>query len=276
MRAQEEREFEFDHDDFNHLRELVKRTTGIKLADSKYNLVYGRVSRRLRALKLSSFRQYRSHLEKPGSNELPELTNAITTNLTGFFREKHHFDRLKSDILPELMDRHDIDRRLRVWSAGCSTGEEPYSIAMTLKEEITDKWGDVRVLATDLDTNVVAHGKAGLYDEKRFENMSPAVQKRWFKRAGEESHQASPRLQELITFKSLNLLHQWPMAGPFDIIFCRNVVIYFDQDTQRELFDRYADLLAPNGYLFIGHSESLFKVCERFESIGNTIYRKLD
>ncbi|HAC34327.1 MAG TPA: chemotaxis protein CheR [Gammaproteobacteria bacterium] len=273
--ASERREFEFSHADFNHLRLLVKETTGINLTEGKYNMVYGRISRRLRALKLSTFREYRSLLEAPQSNELPELTNAITTNLTSFFREQHHFDRLQQQVLSEVMAWHELDRRLRVWSAGCSTGEEPYSLAMVMAETIPQQWGDVKLLATDLDTRVVAHASAGRYEQHRVEGIGRQRLSRWMQEDGSGHVDMAPALRSMITFKPLNLLHQWPMRGPFDVIFCRNVVIYFDKPTQRELFNRFADILTPGGYLFIGHSETLFKVCDRFESLGNTVYRKL-
>lgn len=270
----EPREFEFSRADFNHLRSLVKETTGINLTEGKYNMVYGRISRRLRALKLSSFGEYRAFLEAPQSGELPELTNAITTNLTAFFREQHHFERLQNEVLEEVMAWHEVDRRIRVWSAGCSTGEEPYSLAMVMAEKIPQKWGDVKLLATDLDTRVVEHASAGRYEQRRVEGISKQRLTRWLSKNGSGHVEISPALRSMITFKSLNLLHQWPMRGLFDVIFCRNVVIYFDKSTQRELFNRFADILVPGGYLFIGHSESLFKVCDRFESLGNTVYRK--
>ena len=274
---QKVREFEFSRKQFDYLRVLVKTKTGINLSEAKYDMVYGRLARRLRALDLSSFGAYLKLLEREGSNELPELINAITTNLTFFFRENHHFEYLKNEALPEIANRSNTNK-LRIWSAGCSTGEEPYSIAMTVLDSVVGKarW-DTKILATDLDSNVVAHGKQGRYRPDRFDGMAKGILNKWFDATqfgGNDMFQAKAALQSLITFKELNLLHQWPMRGPFDVIFCRNVVIYFDKDTQRVLFDRYADLLAPGGYLFIGHSETLYRVSDRFESLGGTIYRK--
>ncbi len=273
-----ERDFAFTRNDFEYIRDLVGERTGIVLSDHKVDMVYGRLVRRLRQLKITSFQEYLSLLEDKASNdELTEFTNALTTNLTSFFREPHHFEFLVKTAIPELMKRRP-NKRLRIWSAGCSTGEEPYTLAMTLHEAIPNirSW-DVKILATDLDSNVVAKGQAGVYTLDRVNGIEKNRLAKWFKkgRSGQEDKvKVSSDLQQLITFKQLNLMHEWPMKGPFDIIFCRNVVIYFNKDTQRELFDRYADILADDGYLIVGHSESLHKVSDRFGLLGKTIYRK--
>ena len=178
------------------------------------------------------------------------------------------------------MEQRQHERRIRVWSAGCSTGEEPYSLAMTFAENmpVNENW-DVKILATDLDTNVIATAKAGLYNEERMTGVSNSRIKRWFLR-GRGEHSGSvrvrPEIRDYITFKQLNLMGDWPMRGQFDVIFCRNVVIYFDKPTQAVLFDRYANYLKDDGYLFVGHSESLFKVTKRFDLIGHTTYRKAE
>ncbi len=269
-----EREFAFGDEDFRSLRDLVRQVTGITLADSKRELVYGRLSRRLRALDLASFRAYRDLLAGPdGEAEMAEFTNAITTNLTSFFRENHHFDYLK-----EQLQRPDAPRRLRVWSAGCSTGEEPYSIAMTVAEALPE-WQrmDIRILATDLDSEVLARGSAGLYRADRIQPLSPRRRAAFFRATsvdGTPMHQVDPRLQAMITFRQLNLMHALPMSGPLDVIFCRNVVIYFDKDTQRALFERIAKLQRPGDLLFLGHSETLFRVSDAYTLIGKTIYRR--
>jgi len=274
-----EREFDFTDKDFEQVRQFVKAETGIKLSDGKKNMVYGRLSRRLRQMGMSKFSEY---LEMVSTNELSEergqFINAITTNLTSFFREEHHFDYLKNDVVPRLMAENARSRKIRIWSAGCSTGEEPYSIAIALYESIPDieRW-DIRILATDLDTNVLAHGERGIYDIERISALSALRKSTWFlkgKGANSGSVKVDPRLQSLITFRQLNLMGAWPMKGPFDFMFCRNVVIYFDKDTQKVLFDRYANLLTPNANLFLGHSESMHNVCDRFQLIGNTIYKK--
>lgn len=273
-----DREFTFTQNDFEFIRDMVGERTGIVLSDHKVDMVYGRLARRLRQLNIKSFKEYLNRLEQDDEQELVEFTNALTTNLTSFFREPHHFEFLAKTGIPELLKRRQ-NRRLRLWSAGCSTGEEPYTIAITLHESIPSisNW-NVKVLATDLDSNVVNKAKAGVYDQERVNGISKERLGRWFRKGTRENQgkvRVSPDLQKLITFKQLNLMHQWPMKGPFDVIFCRNVVIYFNKDTQRILFDRYADILADDGYLIVGHSESLHKVTDRFDLMGKTVYRKL-
>jgi chemotaxis protein methyltransferase CheR len=269
------REFAFTPEDFAAIARKVQTRTGIVLGASKRNLVYGRLGRRLRALGCSRFDEYCALLEGPDSeDEQVAMVNAITTNLTGFFRESHHFDTLAREIIPELVRSH--GHRLRVWSAGCSSGEEPYSIAMTILSALPQRnqW-DALILATDVDTNMVATGKAGLYDAARIELVPPELRRRFVLPVDDDMMEMAPVLKQIIRFKPLNLLQPWPMRGTFDVIFCRNVVIYFDKDTQRALFDRYADLLKPDGWLFIGHSESLFRVSDRFRHLGRTTYRKI-
>ncbi len=273
-----QREYAFTDADFKRLRHLVSEHTGISLSEAKRDLVYGRLSKRLRAHGLNSFSAYTDYLTSNPDTEFEEFTNAITTNLTSFFRESHHFDYLRESVLPELKNRNQGNRRIRIWSAGCSTGEEPYSIAISLMESFPelDNW-DVRILATDLDTNCLQHAAAGIYGLERVETMSKDRLRRWFRKGrGElaDKVQVDNKLKELITFKQLNLMGEWPMRGPFDIIFCRNVVIYFDKPTQRVLFDRYAKLASDDAHLFLGHSESLFNVTEKFKLIAKTVYRR--
>ena len=273
-----EREFDFTDKHFNMLRELVREHTGIALSDIKKELIYGRLTRRLRKLGLKDFDSYLFLIKRKGNDELGNFVNSVTTNLTSFFREDHHFQYLQNTLLPMLMSRRQNTRRIRIWSAGCSTGQEPYSIAMVVRETVPhiENW-DIKILATDIDTNVLDTGKRGVYDLGKIEGISKTRLQRWFlKGKGEksESVKARPELQELITFRQLNLLNDWPMQGEFDVLFCRNVVIYFDKDTQRVLFDRFANQLKEDGYMFIGHSESLFKVTDRFELLGKTIHRK--
>jgi len=272
------REFAFAEEDFQALRVLVKSVTGIHLSDQKRELVYGRLTRRLRALQLRTFAEYRDRL-KADAQELAELCNAITTNLTSFFREPHHFQYLRERLLAPLAADARGPRRLRIWSAGCSTGEEPYSIAMTVLETLPDpgRW-DVRILATDLDSDVLERARRGIYPPERMGNVSPERLQRFFierQEAGGVCRQIAPEVAALVTFKQLNLIHALPMRGPLDAIFCRNVVIYFDKDTQRELFARIARLQRPGDLLFLGHSESLFKVCDSYALIGKTIHRRV-
>ncbi|HXN09691.1 MAG TPA: protein-glutamate O-methyltransferase CheR [Steroidobacteraceae bacterium] len=273
-------DFALTDQEFTRIRELVREHTGIALSEAKRQLVYGRLVRRLRALRLPGFADYILLLERADPVELEEFTNAITTNLTAFFREPHHFDYLAGQALPAIAARGAGDRRVRIWSCACSTGEEPYSIAIVLREQRDLLAGyDARILATDLDSNVLATGAAGVYPAERLQAMTPARASSFF-RAGMGS-QASlvhvdPALRELITFKQLNLMHEWPMRGPFDVIFCRNVVIYFDKTTQRTLFERMARLQRPGDLLFLGHSESLYRVTERYELLGHTMYRRVE
>lgn len=270
-----EREYTLSDSEFDEIRRLVHEHTGIALADSKRELVYSRLVRRLRRLHMDTFAEYLALIETGDARELEEFTNAITTNLTSFFRESHHFEFLAETVLPELEKRNAETRRLRIWSAGCSTGEEPYSLAIVLQEQAARfKGWDLRILATDLDSQVLAHAQAGIYRDERFDKMPGNRRNRWFKQNKDGAAVASPELKALITFKQLNLMHPWPMKGPFDVIFCRNVVIYFDKPTQKDLFGKMAELQRVGDHLCIGHSESLFKVCDRYQLIGKTIYRK--
>ncbi|HEX5458651.1 MAG TPA: protein-glutamate O-methyltransferase CheR [Steroidobacteraceae bacterium] len=272
------REFVFGDEDFQALRVLVKSLTGIHLSQQKRELVYGRLARRLRALQLRSFAEYRERLTRD-EREVAELCNAITTNLTSFFREPHHFQYLRDHVLAPLAADPGRGRRLRIWSAGCSTGEEPYSIAMAVLEALPDpeRW-DVKILATDLDSEVLDRARRGVYPAERTANVSPERLTRFFterQEAGGLCRQIAPHVAALVTFKQLNLIHELPMRGPLDAIFCRNVVIYFDKETQRELFARIARLQRSGDLLFLGHSESLFKVCDSYALIGKTIHRRV-
>jgi chemotaxis protein methyltransferase CheR len=271
----QDREFPMSNRNFSLISDVAYHITGIKLGDHKKNMIYSRLARRIRALGLRSFDDYCSLIETESGPEITEFVNAITTNLTAFFREPHHFEFLANTVCANIRRQGGV-RRLRGWSAGCSTGEEPYSISIVLRESMPATGWDIKLLATDLDSNVVAHSKAGIYNADRVEDISSPRQKKWFMhdRDGRQV-KVKQSLQDLITFKQLNLLHTWPMKGPFDFIFCRNVVIYFDKETQKVLFDRYADLLKPNGYLFIGHSETLHKVSDRFRSLGKTMYQRI-
>ncbi len=269
-----QREFHYTREDFEQLRKLVNEHTGISLSDHKQEMLYSRLSRRLRVLKLDSFASYYRLLKQDCGDELMQFINAMTTNLTAFFREPHHFDYLTQELLPFLKEHNAHSRRIRIWSAGCASGEEPYSIAMVVKENMPEDW-DIKILATDLDSAVLERAKAGIYPAERVVGMSKERMHRWFKRGmGGQSGKVhiSPELQKMVVFKQLNLIHSWPMRGPLDIIFCRNVIIYFDKQTQTVLFDRFANLLADRGHLFVGHSENLFKLTTRFRLLKQTIY----
>ena len=273
----ESREFPFSDAEFAFIRELVEQHAAIKLPDTKRQMVYGRLVRRLRELRLGSFAEYVALLrEDAGGPEFVNLINAVTTNLTSFFREKHHFDVLRERIIPEFVTRNASKRTLRIWSAGCSTGEEPYSIAMTVLDCLPAGW-DLRILATDIDTKVLATASAGVYGEDRIRSLPDDIKRRGFLRgrgAASDKVRVRPEFQQPISFKQLNLMEAWPMRGQFDFIFCRNVVIYFDKPTQQRLFERFADQLVDSGYVFLGHSETMHNLTTRFRLLGQTLYQK--
>jgi chemotaxis protein methyltransferase CheR len=273
----ESREFPFSDAEFAFIRELVEQHAAIKLPDTKRQMVYGRLVRRLRELRLGSFAEYVALLrDDAGGPEFVNLINAVTTNLTSFFREKHHFDVLREKVIPEFVTRNSAKRSLRIWSAGCSTGEEPYSIAMTVLDCLPAGW-DLKILATDIDTKVLATASAGVYGEDRIRSLPDTLKRRGFLRGRGESSdkvRVRPEFQQPISFKQLNLMEAWPMRGQFDFIFCRNVVIYFDKPTQQRLFDRFADQLVDDGYVFLGHSETMHNLTTRFRLLGQTVYQK--
>lgn len=265
--------------EFNFIRTVVEKNAGIVLGKNKRQLVQGRLARRIRELGLESVAQYCDVIRNGGPEELVSLINAITTNVTSFFRENHHFEALMSVMLPEAMGRNERARRLRIWSAGCSSGEEPYSIAMAAAECLNGARGwDFKILATDIDSDILSAAANGEYPTERLNGVPEERRRRWFVNDSSvrEGHvRVRPELQAMITFRTLNLMGEWPMRGPFDVIFCRNVMIYFDQATRDRLILRYASLLADGGYLCLGHSESIHMQHSRFKLVGRTIYRKL-
>jgi chemotaxis protein methyltransferase CheR len=275
----DEHEFEMREDDFVALRALVKTHTGINLGVEKRALVYSRLARRLRALGYKTFREYREYLEHDTEAELGEFRDAITTNLTSFFREPHHFKYLRENVLRPWMAAGGAGRRLRIWSAGCSTGEEPYSIAMTVVETLGDpgRW-DVRILATDLDSQVLATARRGSYVESRMGGISAERRKRFFQGGGSDSraeHTVVPALRDMVTFRQLNLMEELPMKGPLEVIFCRNVIIYFDKETQLGLLQRMAAKQRSNHLLFLGHSENITRLGGTYTLLGETVYRRV-
>ncbi len=266
---------------FDFFRNLAKTHAGIALADYKLNMVQRRVSKRLRVLQLDDFASYANYLQSRGNEaEIEHFINTLTTNKTDFFREKHHFEHMSAVALPELSARagKTADRKIRVWSAGCSSGQEPYTIAMTMAEAQMEpaKW-DAKILATDIDTEMVEAGRAGIYPWSDVQVIPQPLRMKYVEPPGrsEECGRMSSALRSLITFNPLNLHGAWPMKGKFDIIFCRNVIIYFDKPSQCLLFDRFANQMKDGGWLYIGHSESLYKVTERFRQVGQSIYQKV-
>lgn len=270
-----EREFLLTDRDFNQIVKLVHDRAGIVLVDQKRELVYSRLSRRLRVLGLKKFSDYlRLAGADGGAEEMMNLINAITTNLTSFFRESHHFDHFARHLVhPHANVAHSASAPLLVWSAGCSTGEEPYSIAMTIANGLPDwKARRPRILATDLDTNVIATCRRATYRLESTSQIPKEMARQFLTDVDEATVRINPDLQRMIAFKQLNLRGAWPMRRQYDAIFCRNVMIYFDDEFKRELLNGFHALLKPGGFLYIGHSESAGKLHDGFELVGRTIY----
>lgn len=275
----EQGEFALSDREFNRVKARVYAEAGISLSDAKRTLVISRLGKLVRALKLTSFDAYLDYLERVGTAaDKQDFVNALTTNLTRFWREDHHFAHLRTYVAQLMQQRPRLGAsgrpRLRIWSAGCSTGQEPYTIALDLLDAFPElkRW-DFRILATDIDTNVVAKAAAGVYPVSELNGLSPS-RAGLFEPAGPGHVRVPVAARELITFKQLNLIQTpWPMRGPFDAIFCRNVAIYFDKKTQAQLFARLGAILAPEGFLYIGHSENLGAGSENFRLVGKTVYQ---
>jgi len=262
--------FEFTPRDFARVRTLIYKQAGISLGESKQEMVYSRLARRLRAKGMNSFEEYLDGLEGGrDSEEWEAFTNALTTNLTSFFREAHHFPILEAHM-------RNMKAPLSIWCSASSTGEEPYSIAMTVCEAFGTLTPPVNIIATDIDTNVLETAANGVYPIDRIDKMAQDRVKRFFQRGkGERSGlvRVRPELRQLVTFKPLNLLaSSWPISGPYDVIFCRNVMIYFDKPTQSKILARFAPLMKPDGLLFAGHSENFMDASEAFKLRGKTVY----
>ena len=264
---------------FNLISVLVKDLCGINLHEGKRELVRARLVKRLRELRIGSFAQYIDLIRsREGEVEILAMLDALSTNLTFFFRENDHFELLRQKAGPQMLERHADDRRIRIWSAGCSSGEEPYSIAIVMQQVLAGRGGfDVKILATDLSRRMLEIARHGIYSHERFRDTPPRTIAENFVCLQSQPHrryQVEQSLRQMVTFARLNLMEAWPMRGPFDAIFCRNVMIYFDKPTQNRLVERLWDLLAPGGMLFIGHSESLSGVQHRFQYVQPTAYRK--
>jgi chemotaxis protein methyltransferase CheR len=262
--------FEFTPRDFARVRALIYRQAGISLGESKQEMVYSRLARRLRAKGINSFQEYLDGLESGrDDDEWVAFTNALTTNLTSFFREAHHFP-----ILAEHLRK--MKAPLSIWCSASSTGEEPYSIAMTACEAFDSPTPPVSIIATDIDTNVLETAANGVYPIERIDKMAQDRVKRFFQRGrGERSGlvRVRPELRQMVTFKPLNLLAgNWPLSGTFDVIFCRNVMIYFDKPTQGQILARFVPLMKPDGLLFAGHSENFMYASDAFRLRGKTVY----
>jgi len=270
-RVSSDREFVFLATDFERVRKLIYQHAGISLSPAKQDMVYSRLARRLRATGMPSFAEYLNALEKNGGDEWERFVNSLTTNLTSFFREPHHFP-----IFAEHLHRLGTKRPIRIWCSAASTGEEPYSIAITVAETFGANVSHVSIVASDLDTNVLATAQKGVYPLERVEKLSPERLRKFFQQGtGSQAGFVSvrPELKRMIEFQRINLLDaSYSVKGPLDIIFCRNVMIYFDKPTHYKILSRFAPMLQSDGLMFAGHSESFLHAADLFKSLGKTVY----
>ena len=263
---------------FHALSELAYSEAGLVLSSSKAAMIRSRLRHRLRDLSLDTLEEYCDYVRKDHARaEHRHMISALTTNVSGFFREPHHFDQLQRDLVPQMVDRLKSGQEVRIWSAGCSNGQEPYSIAMLLCEaDPVFETGNFRILATDIDPKVIEHASQGRYSEQQVSGVSPERRSRFFRAerdaSGEQVFQVTQNIRHLVVFRELNLIAQWPIRRQFDAIFCRNVVIYFDLRTQEQLWPRFSSALRDDGIMFVGHSERIGDT--RFKPIGSTSYSK--
>lgn len=269
------REYVLTDKQFAAIARLVRDEAGINLTEAKRDLVYSRLVKRLRRHRIPDFGAYIDLVGSPsGADERRELISAITTNVTNFYREPHHFEHLESQVMPDLQRRLAQGESVRMWSAGCSDGREPYTIACTVLKSFPEVARyNFRILASDIDHNSLAKAKEGHYGLDLVEKAPPAIRDRYFKRTGDMAEPTQP-VRDLIAFRFLNLLHDWPFKQKFDVIFCRNVLIYFEQDLQAQLFSRFCSVLKPGGHMYIGHSERVSgPATPSLKQIGVTTYR---
>ncbi len=265
-------------DEFNKLRSLVFKVSGISLADTKKELVISRFSRRVKGLKLNSFSEYYNLLVSPsGFTEVQNFINSITTNKTDFFRESHHFDFIISNFIPEILAKG--KKPVRIWSAACSTGEEPYTIAMVMHRHLVEPYSiPVKIFASDIDTNALKTASAGVYDSQTISPIPEHYLKRYFLRGKDNNKglfKIKNEIREMVTFKKLNFIaEEYPITNTFDIIFCRNVIIYFNAETKKLVISKILRFLNEGGYLMMGHSETLFNIIDGLVYLKNTIYQK--
>jgi len=268
-----EREFQFTNADFERIRNLLYKNAGIVLSPSKHDMVYSRLARRLRACGAQTFAQYLQRLEQD-HNEWETFINSLTTNLTSFFREAHHFE-----ILANQLKQVTEKRTIKIWCCASSSGEEPYSLAITACDTFASLTPPVEIVASDIDTSVLAQAEKGIYQRDRLDRVQHAYLSRYFvpTPGSDGSHTVRPELQRLISFRRINLLSTvWPVQGQFDAIFCRNVMIYFDRPTQYGILKRFVPLLRQDGRLYAGHSESFMHAADLLRSVGRTVYVRLD
>lgn len=261
---------ELQQSEFEHIRQKIYNYCGINLHEGKQALVRARVMKRIRTLGLSGFSQYLKYLEKDKSGrEFLSLVDVLTTNKTSFFRESQHFDFLRNEVMPEMKGRS-----VKWWSAGCSTGQEPVSCAIALLEQKIYK-KNVKILGTDLSRDVISIARQAVYPEKTLGGISETLRKKYFQPVEGDRYVVDKDVREMITYGRLNLQKPWPIDGPFHVIMCRNVMIYFNRETQQQLVSRFQDMLEPGGYLFLGHSESVAGANSGFQNICPAVYRKV-
>jgi chemotaxis protein methyltransferase CheR len=267
---------ELSSEQFEIFKRMIYDMAGIHMYDGKEVLVKARLAKRLRALNLDSFDEYLEYLGQDSSgDEITQMINVLTTNKTNFFRENKHFEFIRDRLLRELQSER---RPLRFWSAGCSSGEEPFTLAITLFEHLPEIHNrDIKILATDISTKVLDKARTGRYTRESVNDIPSALLNKYFSRTrvgDKDLYEVKEMIRRVIKFARLNLMGPWPMKGPFDLIMCRNVMIYFDRDVQKTLVMRYWDLLRPGGYLLVGHSESLMFVGQKFRYIEPAVYQK--
>ncbi|MEM7619437.1 MAG: protein-glutamate O-methyltransferase [Pseudomonadota bacterium] len=270
------REYAFEHEDFKKLAAIVYETSGITLGDHKKDMVYGRLSKRLRQLQIPTFSQYINYiLNQENTFEVEQLINAITTNLTHFFREKHHFDHMKDVVIPNLAKQNVT--KIRMWSAACSSGLEPYSMAMTAQSSLASHRScDLKILATDLDTKMLQTARTGLYDVGLLKDIPENYREMYTKtnKSYNGRFEIKANLRSLIHFNQMNLMREWPMKGQFDIVFCRNVLIYFNNEDKAQIISKLINKLKVGGYLYMGHAESILNPPETLQSVAPTTYQR--
>lgn len=270
-----------DEELFLRISEFIYQHCGINLHDGKKELVHARLSKRLRHSNFDNFYDYVEHVfNNPDDKEFSLFIDSLSTNLTSFFREEQHFDLMTGNFLPKIIKKKEKENnfKLRLWSAGCSSGQEAYSIAMTLREAIKDSRWDIKILATDISKTMLQAAANGLYEETKISQIPADIRNKYFKKQitkGQKCFQASESLKSMIIFKHLNLMDEWPITGPVDFILCRNVMIYFDKPTQQKLVNKFWKLLSSGGVLFTGHSESLTGINHAFKYISPTVYMKV-
>ena len=261
--------------EFAAFQRLTLEATGIQIGENKRSMIYSRFARRLRTKRMNSFTDYLALLGSPNSPEHDFFINTVTTNLTFFFREANHFDYLASTVLPTIAQEGRPGKKLKVWSSASSSGQEPYSLAMVLADSPEIAGWTTRLLATDIDTDMVTRTREGIYAEAELRGLDDTRKRRWLDKRPDGRYQASTELREMMICKQLNLFHRWPIKPPVDIIFCRNVLIYFDRQDQLKIVEGFHRIQRPGDYLFLGHSESSREITSLYKPVSNTVYRRI-